>query len=263
MSSRFLSLVLLCLSPISARVLRVCSDPDNLPFSSDSKKGFENRVAELLARELGATLEYIWWPQRKFFIEKSLNQGNCDVLLGVPTALDSVAATAPYYRSTYVFVYRKDRKISVSSLFDAALEKYRIGVQIVGDDYAPPAIVLARRGLAPNVAGPPARIINGVVRGDIDVAIVWGPFAGYLAKREQVPLEVTPVTPAMVAGMPFTYDISAAVRKQDTRLKAEIDRALTRECETIQSILTTYGIPQVPEEKPRCESSQSASASLR
>src|ERR1051326_2930823 len=272
MSFRFLSIVLLCSAPASARILRVCADPNNLPFSNKAGEGFENRLAELVARHLGAALDYTWWPERKSFVEKSLNQGNCDLLLGVPSQLASVRTTRPYYRSTYVFVSRKDRHLRVSSLLDAALEKYRIGIQVVGDNYAPPAQLLARRGLTANLVGyslfgnagepnPGAGIIAAVDRGDVDIAIVWGPFAGYFAKHNKIALVMAPVAPAAFAGVPFMYDISLAVRKQDAALATEVDQALARNCEAITSLLTNYGIPQVPEGGLPCESSQASSAS--
>ncbi len=178
--------------------LRVCADPNNLPFSNEAREGFENRLAAMVARDLGAKLEYTWWSQRKSFIKNSLDAGRCDVLMGIPAALDSIEVTKPYYRSTYVFVSRQDRALRVCSLDDARFEKWRIGIHVVGDDYAPPAVALARRGLAANLVGyslfgsygeanPPAKLVDAVERGDVDVAIVWGPFAGYFAKARSEP----------------------------------------------------------------------------
>ncbi len=271
-----LSFGLFC-SGAERRVLRVCADPNNLPFSNKQGQGFENRIAGIVARDWGAKLEYTWWLERKSFIKNSLDEGRCDVLMGVPTQMDALETTRPYYRSTYVFVSRQDRDLQISSLGDPRLEKWRIGVQIVGDDYAPPANALARRGLAGNLVGyslfgkygddnPPARIMDAVARGDIDVAIVWGPLAGYFAKRETVPLEIVPVSPAMFRAVPFTYDISLGVRKGDVELKGELNRVLDRECGAIQALLIEYGVPQAPapEGKKACESSQqSSSASSR
>src|SRR2546423_10902455 len=156
MYSRCLSLFLLAALPAlpaSYRILRVCADPNNLPFSNQAGEGFENRIAELIARDLDARLEYSWWSERKSFIKNSLDEGHCDVLMGVPTALDAVSVTEPYYRSTYVFVSRKDRSLNISSLTDSRLGGWRIGIHIVGDDYAPPAHVLARQGLSGSIVG--------------------------------------------------------------------------------------------------------------
>src|SRR5688572_23745762 len=191
----------------SPRVLRVCSDPNNMPFSNERQEGFENRIAALLAKELGAKLEYVWWAQRRGYVRNTIKAGLCDVYIGVPAAMEMLSTTAPYYRSTYVFVHRKGAA-RVESLDSPALRKLRVGVQLIGDDYAntPPAHALARRGIINNVRGysvigdyskpnPPSRIIKAVASGEIDVAIAWGPMAGYFARRQPVPLEVAPIQP--------------------------------------------------------------------
>jgi mxaJ protein len=263
-----LACALSCLG--APRTLRVCADPNNLPFSNQREEGFENRLAELVARDLGAKLEYTWWAERKSFLKNSLDAGLCDVVMGVPAALGSVAVTRPYYRSTYVFVSRPP---AIASLDDPRLEKLRIGIHIVGDDYAPPANALTRRGLAANLVGyslfgengvenPPARLIDAVARGDVDVAIVWGPFAGYFAKQQKTPLEIRPVTPAMYLAVPFTYDIAIGVRKGETALRAELDRVLIRECRAIKSLLRLYEVPLVEpaEGRDTCESQPGSSS---
>ena len=129
-----------------ARVLRVCADPNNLPFSNESEEGFENRLAQLIAGELNARVSYTWWAQRRGFVRNTLNEGLCDVVMGVPGSFELTGVTRPYYRSTYVFLYRKDAGLSLRSLDDSVLRTLRIGVQIIGDDYAntPPAHALAR-----------------------------------------------------------------------------------------------------------------------
>ncbi len=276
MFSRCLSVLLLALPALCAgtHVLRVCADPNNLPFSNEAREGFENRLAEMIARDMGEKLEYTWWSQRKSFVKNSLDAGRCDVLLGVPADLRSVEATKPYYRSTYVFVSRRDRGLRVSSLSDPELEKLRIGIQMVGDGYAPPAQVLARRNLSANIAGyslfgkngeanPPARIVEAVARGDVDIAIVWGPFAGFFAGRQSSALDITPVSPAAYMGIPFAYDISAAVRSGDDQLRARIDDVLGQECSAIHALLSKYGVPQMPEGGLPCESPRLDSVSSR
>ena len=259
MSFRYLSVLLIGIAPCLAAeqaVLRVCADPNNLPFSNEQREGFENKLAELLAAQLGASLEYTWWSQRKSFIKDTLDAGRCDVLMGVPTTLPSVTATHPYYRSTYVLVSRADRNLHVQSLDDPRLNQWRIGIHVVGDDYAPPAAALARRGVTANIAGyslfgkygeanPPRQIIDAVARGDIDLAIVWGPFAGYFAKCESVPLDVVPVSPEMFLGIPFTYDISIGVRKGHDKFAAELNKLLATESAAVEQLLSTYGVPQV------------------
>jgi mxaJ protein len=241
-----------------ARELRVCADPNNLPFSNQKLEGFENRLAEIVARDLGASVRYTWWAQRRGFFRNTLKAGTCDVVLGVPASLEMVAPTRPYYRSTYVFVYRKDRGIHVRSFDDPVLKKLRIGVQVAGDDGAnmPPVHALAARGIIDNVTGytlygdytqpnPPARILDAVAAGEVDVAVVWGPLAGYFAPREPVPLVLVPVEPQIdLPFLPFVYDIAVGVRRGDERLRGEIDAVLEKRRPEIEKLLDQYGVPR-------------------
>src|SRR5688572_20037424 len=119
-----------------ASVLKVCADPDNLPFSNEQAQGFENRVADVIARDMGARVEYTWFPQRRGFLRNTLNAGTCDVVIGFPTVMATVATTRPYYRSSYVFVSRAERELDVASFDDERLGTLRIGVQLIGDDGA-------------------------------------------------------------------------------------------------------------------------------
>jgi mxaJ protein len=210
-----------------AGVLRVCADPNNLPFSNQRGEGFENKIAELLAHDLGERVEYTWWAQRRGFFRNTLRAGMCDVVIGVPSGFEMALTTRPYYRSSYVFLSRKDRHLNLSSFDDPQLKKLRIGVQIIGDDQsnAPPAHALTRRKIVDNVKGftlygdysqpnPPARIVDAVEKGDIDLAIVWGPLAGYFAKQSHVAMQVVPVTPQIDQPfLPFVFDISMGVRR--------------------------------------------------
>lgn len=256
---RCLSLVLCAASLALAgqSTLRVCADPNNLPFSNQRGEGFENKLAEMVALATGQKLEYTWWSERKSFLRDSLNAGRCDVVMGVPTSLSSVAVSRPYYRSTYVFVSRHAGKLQVSSLTDPRLQHCRIGIQVVGNDYAPPAVALARGGLAKNIVGfslfgpygdanPARKIVDAVARGDVDVAVVWGPLAGYFAKSAPQKLDIVPISPPTYLGVPFTYDISIGVRKQDTALEAELNQVLQSHADVVRRILARYGVPQVP-----------------
>jgi mxaJ protein len=241
-----------------ARELRVCADPNNLPFSNDRLEGFENEIAALAARDLGATVRYEWWAQRRGFVRNTLNAGTCDVVMGVPSSFELVLATRPYYRSTYVFVSRKDRGLSVRSFDDPALRRLRIGVQMIGDDFAnaPPAHALAGRGMIDNVVGysvygdysqpnPPARIVAAVAAGEVDLAVVWGPLAGYFAKRQPVPLDLVPVSPQIdLPFLPFVFDISMGVRRGDEALRDELNGILERRQAEIEAILDRYGVPR-------------------
>ena len=247
-------------APKPSRELRVCADPNNLPFSNQRKEGFENRLAELIATELGSSVRYTWWPQRRGFIRNTLSAGKCDLVMGTTFGAERVLTTKPYYRSTYVFVFRRDRHLAVTSMDDPALRTLRIGVQLVGDDYAntPPVHALSRRGISGNLVGfsvfgdysqknPPARIIDAVISRDVDLAVAWGPLAGYFAKRSPVPLEIIPVSPAVdPPGLRFTFDISLAVRPDDFALKERLDSILERKRSVIDRILKDYGVPRVP-----------------
>ena len=235
--------------------LRVCADPNNLPFSNARGEGFENRLAALLADALGARLETVWWAQRRGFLRNTLNAHRCDVVMGLPAGSGGVLTTAPYYRSSYALVYRADAAAAPRSLDDPALARLRIGVHFVGDDYRnpPPAQALARRGLVENVVGyslygdyrepnPPARLLDAVAARDVDVAVVWGPLAGYFARREPVKLRVVPL--AATPAEPFEFAIAAAVRKDDEALRQRLDTALASHRAQVDALLARYGVPR-------------------
>lgn len=281
MCLRFLSLCLLCVFVVAcaqhksapaptvqaftrpAGVLRVCADPNNLPFSNDRGEGFENKIAELLARDMGDRVQYTWWAQRRGFFRNTLRSGVCDVVIGVPSAIEMALTTKPYYRSTYVFLSRKDRRLNISSFEDPALKSLKIGVQIIGDDFtnAPPAHALSRRHIVGNVRGftvyggyskpnPTARIVDAVIERDIDLAIVWGPLAGYFAQQSKVDLEIIPVSPQIDQPfLPFVFDISMGVRREDQDLKDQIEQILDSRRTEIDRILEDYKVPRLDRDK--------------
>ena len=254
-------LSLLSCTALSARELRVCADPNNLPYSNAAGEGFENRIVAVLAKDLGAHVDYTWWAQRRGAIRNTLNAGHCDVIPGTASSGGMTGTTDPYYRSTYVFVTRADRKLdTLSSFDDPRLRTLRIGVQLIGDDGAntPPAHALARRGIVDNVRGymvygdyarhaPQADIVDAVAKGAIDVALVWGPTAGYFAAAEKTPLQLVPVTPWLDGPQsPMVFDVSMGVRRDDRALRRELDRALLRNHDAIQRILDEYHVPRAP-----------------
>ncbi|HYG79108.1 MAG TPA: substrate-binding domain-containing protein [Pyrinomonadaceae bacterium] len=244
--------------PTPRQHLRVCADPNNLPFSNERREGFENKIAALVAREMNAEVEYTWWAQRRGFIRNTLRAGECELVVGVPASFELAQTTAPYYRSTYVFVYRKGRGLDIRSFDDPRLRTLKIGVQMIGDDFSntPPAHALANRNIIQNVRGytvygdyseanPPARIVEAVARGEIDVGVVWGPLAGYFARRQRVPLEVVAVAPEIDPPyLPFVFDISMGVRRGDDALREQLEQILARRRAEIESILDEYGVPR-------------------
>lgn len=241
----------------SARTLRVCADPNNLPFSNERREGFENELAALIARDLRADLSFFWWPQRRGFLRNTLNAGRCDVVMGLPAGFERVLTTRPVYRSTYALVLGPGAP-PVRSLDDPALRTLRIGVPLVGDDGSnpPPVAALVQRGLVSNLHGypvygdygdadPGAAIVRAVRDGDVDLAITWGPFAGYYAGRFRPRLRVVPLRTADApAGLPFAFDMAIAVRKGDERLQRALDRTLARRRPEIDRLLSRYRVPR-------------------
>jgi mxaJ protein len=260
-----LLLVVLALLPatVQARELRVCADPNNLPFSNKQGEGFENRIVEILADELHAKPTYTWWAQRRGFLRNTLKAGLCDLVPGTPAGMEGLSTTKPYYRSTYVFVTRAYGP-AISSFDDPELRSLKIGVQLVGDDgyNTPPAHALAARGIIANVRGyslygdyrqpnPPARILDAVASREIDVAVVWGPLAGYFAARRHPPLKVTPVdTGAEKPLLPMAFSIAMGVRPGDEALQAEIQKALDARSKDIEAVLADYDVPRVARPQP-------------
>jgi mxaJ protein len=243
-----------------AGLFRVCADPNNLPFSNAAKEGLENRLAELFARELGETVAYTWHAQRRGFVRETLKAKQCDVVMGMPVKLDMIEATKPYYRSGYVFVSRTDRHLDIQSVKDPRLKSLKIGVQIIGDDgfNTPPSHALSAQGIVDNLVGytvygnysdpnPASQIITAVERGDVDIAAVWGPLAGYFAKHARVPLTVSVITGTeSFAPLLFEYDIGMGLRKGDHARRDQLNQIIERKRPEIGAILTEYGVPLLP-----------------
>ena len=244
----------------NARELRVCADPNNRPFSAEDGSGLENKIAELIGQELGAKVTYTWFAQRRGFLRNTLNAGKCDLVPGIPAKMEMLRMTQPYYSSGYVFV-RKESTPRIESLDDPALKRLKIGVQLIGNDATntPPVHALAHRGITQNVRGfmvygdyespdPVSPIVEAVASGDVDVAIVWGPQAGYFAAKQKVKLALDPVPPSTRDGdPPMRFDIAMGVRKGDGDLASEIDRALSARRAEIDAILAAYHVPRFDE----------------
>jgi quinoprotein dehydrogenase-associated probable ABC transporter substrate-binding protein len=248
------------------KALRVCQDPNNLPFSNTSGQGFENKIAELFAREMGVPLSYYSFPQRLAFIRNTLRfklpdeDYPCDVVMGVPAGFDEVSVTKPYYRSTYVLVYAQGSGLDgVKSSNDLLqlppekLTKLRIGLY----DRSPASQWLARHNLVDQ--GVPYRILNAdpdqypgeiierdLAQGKLDAAVVWGPIGGYFAKRvRQRSLTVVPMIPE--PGVKFDYAMAMGVRYGEPQWKARIEGLITKLRPQILNILKDYGVPLIDE----------------
>lgn len=244
--------------------LRVCADPNNLPFSNEAQEGFENELAALFARELNRPLSYVWRPQRRGFVRNTLDAKLCDIIVGVPSDFELAQTTRPYYRSTYVFVTRTNDALDLHSLDDPRLHTLRIGLHAIGDDASnvPPAHALSARGIVQNVRGysiygdyskpnPPSTLIEAVAEREIDVAIAWGPLAGYFAPRASAALTVRAVEPVENSPFPMQFSISMAVRREDRALRGQLDEVLESRRGEVRRILERYGVPLVEIEAER------------
>ena len=244
--------------PPRAGVLRICADPDNMPASNQKGEGYENKIAELIAKEWGSKLEYAWWPVRRGFFSRALNGRYCDVALTAPSGLDMAATTKPYYRAGYVAVYRKDSGLDLKTLDDPAWKKLRIGVNLLNSDAenTPPAMALSRHGVVGNLVGfttfyseldRPEDIVKAVVDKKVDVSIVWGPLAGYFARRSPVPLVVQQLAEFdSVTGLPFAFNMSMAVRRRDPELRDSLEKVIDQKRPELEAILRQYAVPILP-----------------
>jgi mxaJ protein len=236
-------------------VLRVCADPNDMPASNDKREGFANKIAELIAKDLGDTITYQWWPSRRGYIRNTLRAGNCDVVIDVPAQYELVAASKSYYRSTYVIVTRRDQHMGITGLDDPRLKTLKIGVNSIGDNYTqtPPADALSSRGISANLVWfttfyddehRPGDIVNAVADGKVDVAVVWGPLGGYYAKHAAAPLDVTMLPDSdAVTGKQFAFDQALGVRRSDRELLAKLNESIDRRRADISAILNDYGVP--------------------
>jgi quinoprotein dehydrogenase-associated probable ABC transporter substrate-binding protein len=212
----------------------------------------------MIARDLGMQVSYTWFPQRGAFFRKTLNAGKCDVVMGVPTGMERVSTTEPYYRSGYVFVSRRDRHLDIHSLDDPRLRRLRIGVHVLGDSDRdlPPVRALTDRGIVSNLVGynifgnmtetdPASDLIKAVEQGKVDIVVAWGPMAGYFARHSPVPLRVDTIDPdPQNPSLPMAFDIAIGVRSTDQELTQKLNQEIDRRKPEIRHLLETYGVPQ-------------------
>jgi len=238
-----------------AKELKVCGDPNNLPFSNEKLEGLENKLADVIAKDLGLTVAYTWWPHQRGVVKRVLNTGRCDVMLGIPKGYDPVLWTRPYYRTGYVIAYRKDRKLKIRNLDDPQLKTLKIGVQV----NTPPHDALGQRGIAENVVGYqlmfdsnyhaedyPGKLVEDLLAGEVDVALVWGPIAGYFAAKQAAPIETVLLEDRVDSATPFAFDISMGVKKGNTALKDKLEDSLARRHDEVVHILKEFGVPLLP-----------------
>ena len=245
-------------APREAGLIRVCADPDNMPSSNNKGEGFENKIAELIASELKSKPDYVWYPTRRGYF-RILNGMYCDLALEAPAGLDMAGVTKPYFRSGYVFVARQGSGLEdLKSLADPRLKKLKIGVNMYTSDAenSPPAMALSRYGVVGNLKGyftfysdqeRPEDIIKGVANKDVDIAIAWGPLAGYFTKQLNAPLTLTPL-PARdsLSDIPFQYNMGIAVRRRDKEFRDSLQAVLTRRKADIDAILKQFNVPMLP-----------------
>jgi mxaJ protein len=264
--ARCLVLALAAMSTANAadagRVLRVCADPDNLPYSHHDESGFENRIAAIVADELGASLQYEWQPLRRGFVRKTMSTGRCDVFIGVPAGFEQVLTTQPYYRSSYVFVWRRGDD-APHSFADPRIATQPVGVQLVGNDMAatPPGHALARAGALANVVGYPvygdgpaaSRMVDALASHAIDSALLWGPQAGYFARRATVPMEMAIADAPADLQAPFEFAIAMGVARGNAALRDELDAVLRHRRNDIDAVLAQHAVPRtdLAQENPR------------
>jgi quinoprotein dehydrogenase-associated probable ABC transporter substrate-binding protein len=240
---------------VSRTALRVCADPANLPFSNQAGEGFENKIAELLAADLKLPLEYTWFPQVTGFVRNTLGAKRCDLVMGYVAAGDVIQNTNPYYMSAWSLIYPKDGNLDgVDSLNDDRLKGRRLGI-VAG---APPATVMATNGLMAHAKpyalmvdrryeSPAEEMLGDMQAGEIDAGILWGPIAGYYAKKSGRPLSVVPLLHETKA-VPMAYRITLGLRHGEIEWKHRLNDFLDARRAEIQSILLQYGVPLLDEQ---------------
>jgi mxaJ protein len=240
----------------AAPVLRVCADPDNMPFSNDKGEGFENKLAELIAERLGNDLEYTWFAENTSYLPNTIGTGACDLVMGYAQGTDLIEDTNPYYHTSYVLITREDDEAlkGVESLSDPRLKQKRIGIFA----RTPPASILAMHGLTSHAkpfenttgesqAQAAKAMIEEIAAGELDAGLLWGPVGGYYAQRAEVPLRVTPLVKES-AGPTTFYGITMGVRPNEPQFKHEINKVLADNQQDINVILQGYNVPLLDRE---------------
>lgn len=244
--------------PMEPGVLRVCADPDNMPFSNQAQEGFENRLAEMMASAWNSRLQYVWWAAPRGLFARALNGSYCDVILAAPTGYDMAGVTRPYYRTGYVLVQRPDHPHQVKSLDDPALKTMKIGVHLFSNDaeHSPPVMALSSHGVVGNLVGfgttyvggreRPEDIIKAVVDGTVDLSMVWGPIAGYYARQLGADLVLTPIPDDTLTSLPMAFSMGLATRRRERAFRDSLQHFLDSRGADVTALLTEFGFPLFP-----------------
>jgi quinoprotein dehydrogenase-associated probable ABC transporter substrate-binding protein len=239
---------------VDPKLLRVCADPHNMPFSTETGEGFENKLAELFASRLGKGLAYTWYPQAPGFVRNTLRAFKCDVLMGVPQGDDIVQVTNPYYRTAYALVFKQGNGLDgVDTLGDPRLNGKRLGI-VAG---TPPADYLVRNGLMAHAKPYPlvvdtrvdssaAAMMRDLAAGKIDAGILWGPMAGYYAQQLGAEITVVPLVKE-TSGPRLAYRIAMGVRHTDQEWKRLLNRKIGENQHAINMVLLSFGVPLLDE----------------
>jgi quinoprotein dehydrogenase-associated probable ABC transporter substrate-binding protein len=244
---------------VDPHVFRACADPRDLPFSNEAGEGFENKIAELFAHKLGKSLAYTFYPDATGFIRNTLNAHRCDVVLGIAQGADIVQPTNPYYRTSYVAAYHQDGPLKgLESLSDPRLKTAKIGI-VAG---TPPATILAENGLLGRIKSyalvvdtrfdsPTHEMMDDLERGEIDVALLWGPIGGFYAMKAKTPTAIVPLVKEQGGDTRMAFRIVMGVRHSDQNWKRALNKLITENESEIQAILRSYGVPLLDEnDKP-------------
>jgi quinoprotein dehydrogenase-associated probable ABC transporter substrate-binding protein len=241
---------------VNRKALRVCSTPENLPYANEKGEGFENKIAEIVADELKVPVEYAWFPQGIGFIRKTLTAKVCDLVIGTAQADEFTLNTNHYYRTTYALVYRPGQGLDgVTSLFDPKLKDKRVGIQAG----APPADQVAKAGLMVKAKpyrlmvdtrydNPMVEMVNDIRSGEIDLGVLWGPYAGYYASRGGEKLSVVPMLEDVPGTAKLEYRITMGVRNGETAWKRQINQIIAKRQGDIDAVLLSYGVPIIDED---------------
>ena len=234
---------------VDRSALRVCADPGNLPYSNKAGEGFENKIAELLAAELGVPVRYTWFPQTVGFVRNTLMARKCDLVIGISLGFELLQNTNPYYRSSYALVYRTDAGLDISSLDDPILKQKRLGVVA----RTPPASLLAKYGLMGHVKPyhlvadtrfnqPAKNMVEDVAAGEVDVGVLWGPIAGYYTKQHNPPITVVPLV-SKPDEVKLDYRITMGIRFNEPDWKHQLNDLIEQKQAELNVILLDYGVP--------------------